>query len=48
MQAVGQIIDNKIQGNQKAQLPLLKNWEQKQGTAQASYTHHPQRGGQTT
>lgn len=27
----GQIIDKKIQKGQKAQLPLLKSWEQKQG-----------------
>ena len=45
---LGQIMDNKIQKDQKAQLPLLKSLEQKQGTAHAPCTHHHQREGQTT
>ena len=49
-----QILDNKIQRDQKTQLPLLKSQEQKrggeqkQGTAHAPCTQHHQRGGQTT
>ena len=34
---LGQILEKKIQKGQKTQLPLLKSWEQKQGTAHASY-----------
>ena len=32
----------------KSQLPLLKSWEQKQGTVHARYTQHHRRDGQTT
>ena len=44
---LGQILDNKIQKDQKAQPPILKSREQKQGTAHAPCTQHHQRGGQT-
>ena len=44
---LGQIMDKKIQKDQKSQLPLLKSGEQKQGTAHAPCTQHHRRGKQT-
>ena len=50
---LGEIIDNKIQKEQKSQLPLLRSWKQKEclgsfGSTHAPCTHHHQRGGQNT
>ena len=42
---LGQIMDNKIQKDQKAQLMLLKSPEQKQGTAHARCTQRRLRVG---
>ena len=42
------IVDNKIQHNWKNHLPLVKNQEQKQGTAHAPCPEHHQRGEPTT
>ena len=44
----GQIMDNEIQQRPKAQLPLLKSQEQKQGTVHAARTQRHQRHGQAT
>ena len=45
---LGQIMNSKIQRDQKVQLLLLKSWEQKQGIMHAHCTQYHQRGGQTT
>ena len=42
---LGQILDKKLQKDQKAQLPLLNSWERKQGTAHAPCTQHHRRVG---
>ena len=47
-----QIMNNELQKKKKkqktkGQLPLLKSWEQKQGTVHACYTQHHRRDGQT-
>ena len=41
-------MNGKMQKDQKARLPLLKSWEQKQNTAQAACTQQHGRGGKTT
>ena len=44
----GNLWTRRYKKTKKTQLPLLKSWEQKQGTAHAPCTHHQQRGGQNT
>lgn len=44
---LGQSSDKRYKKTKKAQLPLLKSQEQKQGTAHVPCTQHRQRGGRT-